>query len=554
VKKIKIATYFLLIFFLLLIFFALSLEKVHSQSIDPYKNNSGYSNSYNNNNSYSNSGNNNSYNSNSENNNSYNSNFENSNFNNSNSENSANESGVRSIRLKLASSDPNYLVTTGDAYILTYFGNEVVMTQLINIDNTYKVNISNLGAINAAGMTFYAFKEQVEKLVKRNFPFGSPQLVFSDPALFKVNVNGEVDTTKSVNAWALTRISDLVDNIGMTLYASKRNFIVTSKNGTKKQYDLFKWERDGDEKQNPYLRPGDTITVQRKVRRVQIAGEVERPGVYELLDGENLDALIKVYGGGYTILADKSKAEIQRVQDKADMPVLKVFLTSRDLTNDYELNDYDSVFIPNLTEIPSVFYLEGAVSANRVGETQIITKEENVSTRFAVPFIEGDTYNSLIRRNVNWFSDVSDLAKSYIKRGDDQILLDINRILYDSGYTVETKIEKGDDLMVPFKQYFVTVDGAVYLPGRYPFIPDRTWEYYVGLAGGLITEKNSNESVQIVTSDKVKLKKSDFIQPETSILANSNSFLYYFNQYAPIVTTVLTIATTALSIWAITGR
>jgi hypothetical protein len=50
------------------------------------------------------------------------------------------------------------------------------------------------------------------------------------------------------------------------------------------------------------------------------------------------------------------------------------------------------------------------------------------------------------------------------------------------------------------------------------------------------------------------LNKSDVITPETIIKVKSNAFLYYFNQYAPVVTTTLSIITTWLTIQAVTAK
>jgi len=40
---------------------------------------------------------------------------------------------------------------------------------------------------------------------------------------------------------------------------------------------------------------------------VNINGAVERPGAYELTEGENLSALVMLYGGGAEVLADQKR-------------------------------------------------------------------------------------------------------------------------------------------------------------------------------------------------------------------------------------------------------
>ena len=127
-------------------------------------------------------------------------------------------------------------------------------------------------------------------------------------------------------------------------------------------------------------------------------------------------------------------------------------------------------------------------------------------------------------------------------------------MLYDTGFRDEVLIQENDTLVVPFRQHFVLVAGAVRVPGRYPYIPDRNWEYYIGLAGGFVAGLNAAQSITITDSSGKRMRKNDKITPETTITANTNHALYFFNQYAPVITTVLSIATTLISILAITRQ
>ena len=48
-----------------------------------------------------------------------------------------------------------------------------------------------------------------------------------------------------------------------------------------------------------------------------------------------------------------------------------------------------------------------------------------------------------------------------------------------------------------------------------------------------------------------KIHKNDSILPETVIEAETNAPLYFFNQYAPVISTSLGIIMSALSLWAV---
>jgi hypothetical protein len=195
-------------------------------------------------------------------------------------------------------------------------------------------------------------------------------------------------------------------------------------------------------------------------------------------------------------------------------------------------------------------FVEGAVR----GAEALEAAESNAANRLTVRFNQGENYASLVRRNAGWFSAISDTRNAYIIRGEERIAMDLNPMLYDSSYRSQYQVERDDVLIIPFRQYFVSVAGAVALPGRYPYIPDRSWEYYVALAGGFVREWNSREAVVIKDISGKTLRKTDAITPETTITAQTNAGLYYFNRYAPIVTTLLSIITTFVSVTLLVAR
>lgn len=441
---------------------------------------------------------------------------------------------------QLVMSNAEYKVTAGDVYTLAYAAGSSAVTYPIFVDSSYKIRVSNLAVIDASGKTFLELKKQVEDIVTKNYPLSGVQLTLTTPSTFVVVVKGEVTKTTEQKVWALTRLSDVIQGL-TTSYSSTRDVVVTSSNGKSKTYDLFKAERDGDLSQNPYMRPGDVVTVKKAERFVTVRGSVERSGKYQLLKGENLKSLLNYYGNGLVNGADTNRIEITRYYN-SDVNIGKtIYLTQKDIDSDVELVTDDVVYVPSIREILPVVFIEGAIAKVEEGEL-------DSSKRVALRFVNETDYASLIRNNQQYFSSESDLQNAYIIRGEQIIPIDISSFLYDVTVKTNIKVEPYDVLRIPFKQYFVSVAGCVYLPGRYPYIPDRTWDYYVGLAGGIIQEKNSRGKVEIVDIDGKKLSKNDIITPETTITVPANSGLYYFGQYAPVITTVLSVISTTLSI------
>lgn len=451
---------------------------------------------------------------------------------------------VISEAAQLAMSSNDYKVTAGDVYSLNYAAGTNAISYTITVDTTYKVRISNLAVLDASGKTYLQLKKQVEEIVSKNYPMSGVQFNLITPAQFKVIVKGEVKQTTEVKAWSFTRLSSVVKGV-LTSYSSDRDISVLSSDGKTRVYDLFKFSRYGDLSQDPYVRPGDIITINRIKRKVTISGAVERPGTYELMKGENLKELINYYGGGLTEVADTSRMELTRLIDDNTKTGIKSYLDKSFIEDNFELNNKDSIFISDYMTLSPVMFVEGAVGTAG-GATAL-----DASSKIPFQFNEGENYAFLVRRIKNLISSSADIKNAYIIRNSEIIPINLEKILYDASFYSEEVVKVNDILRIPFKQLFITVSGAVYKPGRYPYIPDRGWDYYIGLAGGFIPNQNTGDAVKIIDIDGNKLSKDDEILPETTISAKTNSFLYYFNQYAPVITSLLSIFSTTITLYSL---
>ncbi len=447
-------------------------------------------------------------------------------------------------KTQFAISDPNYIVTAGDIYLLSFIANGNTVNYTIALDSTYNIKVANLSTIYVRGKKYTTVKQQVEDIVSKNYPMSGVQFSLQTPAAFYVIAKGEVKYTKEVKAWALTRLSSVV-NQSKGGYSSLRRVDVTDVYGNTKQYDLYKALYEGDLSQNPYMRPGDVVTLYRYDRKVNIKGSVERSGSYELLPGENLKDLVLNYAHGTTISADLNRIEISKVAQKGEEKGKTVYLSQVDFENDYELSDLDIVYINSFSELRSVMFVEGAV------KTSADSTKLDSSNRLHYQFNKDTNYAYFVQDHKQLFTYVSDIANAYIIRGDERIPLNIEKILYDSSFYCTEVLQPNDVLVVPFKQLFVTVSGSVYNPGRYPYIPDRTYDYYVGLAGGFIKAQNVGNAVKIKSADGKTMKKSEFITPESCIEAKTNSFNYYVSQHATLISVIATLISTFVSVWAI---
>lgn len=453
-----------------------------------------------------------------------------------------------------AIASPSYMVTPGDIYTLVMLGASISVT----IDSSYRLRVGNLGIINVKGLTFQELKNKVENLVNNNYPTTSVQFYITNPASFNVIILGEVKKAGEVKTWSLGRVSEVLKN-KRTNFASKRLVIIESEDGKQKTYDLFRAERYGDMSQDPYLRPGDKIIVPRYDRRVRILGAVRRPGVYELLSGEQIQDLINIYAEGYTDEANKNELLLKRFVGGASVWEKK-HLTETDVLADINLFQNDEVNVLSYSLTRAVFYIEGAVfneeKNDEVTEGESVKEEleeeedelpreekkyVSIGTiseptslnRILVEFDVGTSYAAVVKENKAWFvNNSADLENAYIRRKiqnensepeEEIIKIDLKKILYGSGFYEDLIVQADDVLYVPYVQYYVLVNGAVNAVGRYPYQAGKNYMYYVNLANGINLDQNVFGTVTIKTKEGKRLSKKSLIPPEAVISVHRNS-------------------------------
>lgn len=478
-----------------------------------------------------------------------------------------------------AMANPDYRVLPGDIYQLAYTIGQTPVSYQIVVDSSGIVRVSNLGSVNTNGKTFLAVKKQVETLISQNYPLSVVQFVLIAPSTFTVTVRGEVSKTTEVKAWGLMRASQAITGL-LTDFASSRYLSITGRSGKTIDYDLFHAIRFGDLTQDPYLSPGDVISIPRAKRRVTLSGAVERPGTYELAETETLAQLIDVYGSGYTAGANRTQVKITRTTNTEDGSTKfdSFFVAlSGEADGNEQLQHLDKVYIDTQKTLRPFVYLDmpldaetraGLLADNQTGNIRgglsnqttasAINKDGEgkiVATTIPIPFNEGDDLISIVRERLPIFTKPwIDVTGAYIFRQGKQIPINLSPLLFDQSYHEIIPIEAEDRLVVPEIKQTVTVDGAVTNPGSYPYTPGRKADFYIALAGGFDYQRNTGGAVVIRDVYGKKLTKDDILGPNTIITAKSNAFMYNFNMYVPLITVTATILTIITSIITLTKR
>ncbi|MDA3810150.1 MAG: SLBB domain-containing protein [Spirochaetaceae bacterium] len=433
----------------------------------------------------------------------------------------------------------DYPVTPGDTYQVSY----LISTEKVNlpfyIEGDYTINLAYFGKYNVKDKTFAELKFMVESEVLHAYPDSVPSVTITTPGTFNVQIKGEVKASILVPAWSFDRLSTIIKD-KTTNYASMRNVEIKSIDGTSKNYDLFKSSRYGELEQDPFIKSGDEIIVHPYIKRIKVDGEVRRPGTYELLPDDTLSDVINVYADGLTSFADTERITINRLNSDNNEFGESLYLDiSESVPVNYTLNDLDSINIAKKMDHQPVVYFQGAIGTSSAGTT--------VSNKIPYPIFPEEKLSSAVRILKEQFTAVSDIENAFIIRSSngEKEMMDIQNLLLKGGSQNDTVLFDQDIIVIPFRQYIVYVGGQVTSPGAYPYIVNKTWDYYVGLAGGFNIDNHIGTGVRITDVYGSRYKKDErIIQPEDVIYAPLNHPLYWLREYG---TDIALITTTIIS-------
>ena len=106
----------------------------------------------------------------------------------------------RDDRLALAVSNPNYPVTPGDTYELTFTTAGQLSTSVVTVGSDGTLSLNIFGEIDTTGMTYTSLKRDVEATVRNAYPRSLPSFRLVSVGLFEVTIRGAIEVTTRVTA------------------------------------------------------------------------------------------------------------------------------------------------------------------------------------------------------------------------------------------------------------------------------------------------------------------------------------------------------------------
>lgn len=366
----------------------------------------------------------------------------------------------------------NYVIGTGDEIVIDIWGTSE-RTYERQVSPEGSIIIPSIGPIYVNGLTMERAESRIKSKLKSIYSSldktSFAQVTLGRIRTVTVNVIGEVDKPGSY------QMPSLATAFNALFFAGGPN-----RNGTMRKIEVFRQgEKIGTLDVYDFLIEGsldniviqdqDVILVKPYLKRVQVRGEVKRPALFELEEGENLEDLLK-YAGGFTPESYTAQVSVRRVLDDGRT----VLTVNRADFQSFAMQSGDEVRVSQIREVfDDRVRIEGAV--NHPGEFQMAN---------------GMMLSELVKASGGFREDAYMTRAAIVRQNDDLTLTNIEFSPADvrsGSFDLELRSEDLVNVRSLFdmrQSYSVSIRGEVNAPATYPYSDNMTVENLIFLAKG----------------------------------------------------------------------
>jgi protein involved in polysaccharide export with SLBB domain len=413
----------------------------------------------------------------------------------------------------------NYILGSGDmVYVDIYGQSEQYYEANVNPDGF--LILDNIGPISVSGKSI----EEATGIIKNRLSAYYPGIGGSNPSTFVQVTLGNVRTIqvhlvgelRLPGTFTLSAFSTVFNALyaagGPSENGTMRNIKVIRSGKNVATVDVYDFLVNGKANLELQLQDQDVVLVEPFLARISINGEVKRPKVFEVKDGDNFEDLLR-YAGGFTDEAFKDRINVTRITGK-----------ERSVSDIYA-NQFGFFLVKGGDE-----YFVGKVLnryTNRVQIKGAVFREGNYS------LTEGLTLNQLIKNAEGLRGDAylerASILRTFEDLSTEVLTVNLRDVL--SGSVSDVVLKREDVVRISSiydlqEEFYVQINGEVKNPGTYPFSKNMTVEELIILAGGLREAANVKD-VEIArrSDDTASGTFSDLIQVsmENGLVSNNSS-------------------------------
>ena len=206
---------------------------------------------------------------------------------------------------------PNeYKISLNDQFTIILSGSKEAIFDLnVNLDGS--ILFPELGSISVVGETFQEVKTKLKNFIEQSYIGVRIDLSLKNLSAKKITIVGAVKTPGTYLVNPFSSISSALGySGGISEIGTLRNIRLIRTNGKTYSFDLYKLLISGNRSDDITIESGDVIIIDPAQQFINITGEVKRPAIYEIKEGETLDDLIK-FALGFTQTANKSNINLR---------------------------------------------------------------------------------------------------------------------------------------------------------------------------------------------------------------------------------------------------
>lgn len=378
----------------------------------------------------------------------------------------------------------NYILGPDDHIMVSVYGVQEYNGDLL-VTSEGSVNIPNVGQVKLAGLTIEAATQKLKTVMGNSvysyLKSGGAKLsvTLSKIRSIKVTIIGS-NRPGTFNISSLATVFNaLYVAGGPSAFGSFREIELIRNSKVERKIDLYHFLLAGDQTDNIGLKDNDVIRIPAYKTRVELLGQVKRPGIFELLPGESFDKLLE-YASGFTDEAYKATVKVTQRNEK-EKQILD--LSSLHYTN-YKPISGDIIFVSSiLGRYKNRVSIKGAIY--RPNDYELTAGIRVADLIKKADGLTADAFTS--RAQITRLQD--NMVPSIIS-------IDVSKAL--SGDTSQNiLLNREDELIITSifdlrDQYQITIQGEVRKPGSIPFV-QRLNLYDAIIQAGGFTDASSNK-------------------------------------------------------------
>lgn len=406
----------------------------------------------------------------------------------------------------------NYIIGADDEIIIDVYGYQEVNHKL-TVSPEGKVSIPNVGMIDVSGASVETatkrIKERMTKSGYASINSGQSHLQVSIGKIRSIKITVIGDARK-VGTYTLSSLASLFNALyacgGPSETGSLRNIELIRNNKVVKRFDAYKFLLNADQTSDVRLNDRDVIRIPSAKNLITLSGEINKPAVFEAIEGEPISKIFE-YAGGFSPNAYSASIHIIQTTDK-EKKIKDVAKASYGI---YQPQNGDIIEIGKvLDRFANRVNIKGAVY--RTGQYEL---SDGLTLSKLIANADGLTPEAFIQRGV-----IMRTNDDYSKE-----ILSFNPVEIINGKQKDIELKKNDEITIGTskdykEEYFVTVQGEVRMPDRYPYFENQSLKDLIFAAGGF-TEGSSVERIEIAS--RLDLSKYDSKSNEIAQVININS-------------------------------